>query len=425
MTAATHYAFSYLLCSAAGFEQPTALVSSLAALLPDIDHPESLVGRIFLPLSKYIQRRYGHRTVTHSIFAILSVSLALSPLLFLGLLLQVGKFPTWYAALVLAYASHIFIDLFNKSGVRLFSPFSQKEYISFRTPELRVLVSSWQEYVVLFVIVFLAFTVSGEDFSIHKAARTVGRFFYKTYDAAVKDFQENSQYLCIAHVDYFDQIERRKVVEDLPVLTMYPEKAVFLRNGDRFVLRKDYIEEITVDKSNKKVTVKKLSGSDLSLLRKVPPGSYITGTVDIKNFIPELKSSEFLSIEKRVDGALITLKCASPHEIAGLVNLDKEIERQLEGLKRKLCSYQISQLRNEESRVKKRIEILRDKGLYDNYGSINRLTSELKKIQSKIGTLEIKESMGGDAEIEDKLSKLANSLILNIDINAFIVLGKI
>jgi hypothetical protein len=49
-----------------------------------------------------------------------------------------------------------------------------------------------------------------------------------------------------------------------------------------------------------------------------------------------------MSIEKRVDGALITLKCASPHEIAGLVNLDKEIERELEGLKRKLCSYQIS-----------------------------------------------------------------------------------
>jgi len=200
---------------------------------------------------------------------------------------------------------------------------------------------------------------------------------------------------------------------------MYPEKAVFLRNGERFVLRKDYIEEITVDKSNKKVTVKKLSGSDLSLLRKVPPGSYITGTVDIKNFIPELKSSEFMSIEKRVDGALITLKCASPHEIAGLVNLDKEIERELEGLKRKLCSYQISQLRNEESRVKKRIEILRDKGLYDNYGSINRLTTELKKIQSKIGTLEIKESMGGDADIMDKLSKLENGCSFIFDLYVF------
>ncbi|HNT13222.1 MAG TPA: hypothetical protein PKG59_20230, partial [Spirochaetota bacterium] len=111
--------------------------------------------------------------------------------------------------------------------------------------------------------------------------------------------------------------------------------------------------------------------------------------------------------------------CASPHEIAGLVNLDKEIERELEGLKRKLCSYQISQLRNEESRVKKRIEILRDKGLYDNYGSINRLTSELKKIQSKIGTLEIKESMGGDAEIEYKIVKLECGLGFSFEVFVF------
>jgi len=199
---------------------------------------------------------------------------------------------------------------------------------------------------------------------------------------------------------------------------MYPEKAIFLRNSERFVLRKDYIEEITVDKSEKKVTVKKISGSDLSLLHHVPPGSYITGTVDIKNFIPELKSSEFMSIEKRVDGALITLKCASPHEIAGLVNLDKEIERELESLKRKLCSYQISQLRNEESRVKKRIEILRDKGLYDNYGSINRHTSELKKIQSKIGTLEIKENIGGDEEISKTIINLSKCRIY-FDLNLF------
>jgi len=128
-----------------------------------------------------------------------------------------------------------------------------------------------------------------------------------------------------------------------------------------------------------------------------------------------------MSIEKRVDGALITLKCASPHEIAGLINLDKEIERELEVLKRKLCSYQISHLRNEESRVKKRIEILRDKGLYDNYGSINRLTSELKKIQSKIGTLEIKESMGGDAEIEFKILKLEQGCVYSYDLFFFIL----
>ncbi len=419
MTAVTHYAFSYLLCSAAGFDQPVALASSLAALLPDIDHPESLVGRVFHPLSKFIQRKYGHRTVTHSVFAVLAVALALAPLLALGFLFQLGKFHSWYAALLISFSSHIFIDLFNKSGVRLFAPVSQKEYISFRTPSLRVLVSSWQEYVVLFVIVFLSFSVSGEAFSVHKAARSVGRMFYKNYGSAITDFQENSQYRCIAHLDYFDQIERRMVTEDLTVLTMYPEKAVFLRNGDRFVLRKEHISEIVVNRSEARVSVSKFSGSNLALLRAVPPGSYISGTVDIKNFVPMLKSNDFITVEKRVNGALVTLRCASPHEIAALVNLEEEVGKELSLLKRKLCSHQISQLRTDEARIKKRIDILRGKGLYENYGSINKLSSELKRIQSKISSLEIRESIGADAEVADKVARLEGGVGVSFEVFVF------
>ncbi len=421
MTATTHYAFSYLLCTAMGFDQATALASSMAALLPDIDHPESLVGRIFLPLSKFIQRRYGHRTVTHSVFAVIAVSLALSPLLLLGFLLQLGKFPTWYAALVVAYSSHIFIDLFNKSGIRLFAPFSQKEYISFRTHSIRILVSSWQEYVLLFIIVFLAFTVSGEAFSIHKAVRSIGKAIYKNYDNAVKDYQESSAYLCIAHVDYFDNIERKKVYEDLPVLNMYPDKSIFLRNSERFVLRKENINEITVDKTEKKVTVKKLAGTDPDLFKDIPHNAYISGTIEIRNYTPKLKSNNFITVEKRTDGTSIILKCASPFELATLFGLNKEIKSELESLRRKLCSHQIAQLRNEELRYKKMIEIQRVKGLYENYGSITHLTSELKKIQSKISTLEIKESMGGDVEIEEKIYKLENGFGLSFEVFVFLL----
>lgn len=417
MTAATHYAFSYLLLSAAGFEHGMALASSAIALLPDIDHPDSLVGRIFGPLSQYIQRQWGHRTVTHSVFAIFAVVVFLL-LLSCVYYLQVGKFPTWFPALSLAFASHVFIDLFNRSGVRLFAPISNKEYISFRTPELRILVSSWQEYVLLFFITFLAFSVSQKPFSFHAAVRYVGKFFYKTYDSALKDFQDNSQYICIAHVVYYDNIERRKVADDLTVLMMYPEKAIFLRNGERLVLRKDYIDDITVSKSDNKLNVKKLSGSDLSILRQVPPGSYISGTVYIKNFIPELKSSDFISIEKRIDGAFITLNCASPHDIVGLVNVYKVVEIELESLKRNLCSTQISNLRSEESRIRNKIKILIQKGFYDNYGEIRRLNSELNKIQSQISTLELKESIGGDAEIEEKILKLS-LLSVSFDIVVF------
>lgn len=421
MTATTHYAFSYLLCAAAGVEPATALTASLLSLLPDIDHPESTIGRVFRPFSKYIQQKYGHRTVTHSLFAILVISAALLPLLLLPRLLQWGG-PFWtglYGAALLAFSSHIFIDLFNKSGVRFFAPFSQKEYISFRTPSLRILVSSWQEYILLFVIVFFAFTVTGEGFSIHKAVRSVGKMIYKNYDNAVKDYQENSAYLCMAHIEYFDNIERRILVEDLQVLNMYPQTGVFLRNNERLVIGKENINEITVDKTEKKVITKRISGSDPALLKAIPNGSYLSGTIDVKNYFPELKSNSFITVDRRSDGASFILKCAAPWEISRILNLHNEIGIEVEKLKKQLCSYQINQLRGEESELKKRIETLRKKGLYNNYGRISKLTGEVKKVQSKISSLEMKESMGGDAEIQEKINLLTNGFHFWFDLVVF------
>ena len=421
MTATTHYAFSYLLCAAAGVEPATALTASLLSLLPDIDHPESTIGRVFRPVSKKIQQKYGHRTITHSLFAIMVISAALLPLLLLPRLLQWGG-PFWtglYGAALLAFSSHIFIDLFNKSGVRILAPFSQKEYISFRTPQMRILVSSWQEYMLLFVIIFFAFTVTGEGFSIHKAVRSVGKMIYKNYDNAVKDYQENSAYLCMAHVEYFDNIERRILVEDLQVLNMYPQTGVFLRNNERLVIGKENINEITVDKTEKKVITKRISGSDPALLKAIPNGSYLSGTIDVKNYFPELKSNSYITIDRRSDGASFILKCAAPWEISRILNLHNEISVEVEKLKKQLCSYQISQLRGEESELKKRIETLRKKGLYNHYGRISKLTGEVKKVQSKISSLEMKESMGGDSEIQVKINLLTNGFHFYFDLIVF------
>jgi len=429
MTATTHYAFSYLLCAAAGIENSTALTASLFALLPDIDHSESMIGRLLPSVSKSIQRKYGHRTVTHSLFAIFAMSLILLPVILIPKLIfapsggagafGLGWYTTFYAAALLAFSSHIFIDLFNKSGVRLLAPLSQKEYISFRTPELRILVSSWQEYLLLFIIIFFAFSVSGEGFSIHKAGRTIGKMLYKNYDNGLKDYQENSAFLCIAQVDYFDNIERRKILENLQVLNMYPETGVFLRGNERLVIPKENINEITVDPTDKKVTVKRISGADPTLIKSLPEGVYITGTIDVKNYFPEIKSNNFIRVSRRSDGVTFTLQCAAPWEISRILNLHNEIGTEVEKLKKQLCSYQIDQLREEESALKKRVETLRAKGLYQNYGSISKLSAEIKKIQSKISSLEMKESIGGDAEIQEKINLLTNGFHFWFDLVIF------
>jgi hypothetical protein len=200
---------------------------------------------------------------------------------------------------------------------------------------------------------------------------------------------------------------------------MHPQTGIFLRNGERLVIGKENINEITVDKTEKLVISKRISGSDPKLLKSIPDGSYISGTIDVKNYFPEIKSNNFIVVDRRSDGAGFTLKCAAPWEISRILNLHNEIGTEIEKLKMKLCSYQIDQLRGEESALKKRIESLRVKGLYQNYGRISKHTAELKKIQGKISSLEMKESMGGDLDIQEKINLLTNGFHFYFDLVVF------
>lgn len=421
MTAATHYAFSYLVCSAAGIPAPTAAVASVVSLLPDIDHPQSLIGRVFPFISKYILKKYGHRTVTHSLVSILAIMIIASPALFFSISI--------YAALSLAFASHIFIDLFNRSGVKLLAPFSQKEYISFRTPELRIMVSSWQEYVVLFLIVLLGFTVTGEAFSLNRAVRSVSKVFYRHYDGALTDYQNNSDYLCTAKVEYFDHITTSMLTEHFIVLNMYPEKMYGLKikapekgqgvsisnieSSQRVILKKDDINEIDISHTTRRMEKKILNGSDLSDLAEIPAGSFVSGTITIKNYNPELKNTDYIRLDHTPSSSLITLTCAMPQELGDIIRIEKDRGREIQSLRAKTSAYQIDRLNAEEASLKRKLIALQKKGFYENYLVINRLNNELKKIESRIDTLQMKEASGADVDIIMKIEKIEKDFSVN------------
>ena len=414
MTAATHYAFSYFVCAAAGIPAPTAAAASVLSILPDIDHPQSLIGRVFPFISKYVLKKYGHRTVTHSLFSILTVMVITSPALFLS--------GSVYAAITLAFSSHIFIDLFNRSGVKLLAPFSQKEYISFRTPELRIIVSSWQEYVALFVIVFLAFTVTGEAFSLNKAVRSVSKIFYRHYDGALTDYQNNSDYLCTAKVEYFDHVTTTMLTEHFIVLNMYPEKMYGIKiktpvkgqgvpisnieSSQRVILKKDDINEIDITHTALRMKKKVLNGSNLSDLADIPAGSFVSGTIKIKNYNPELKNTDYIRLDHTPSSSLITITCAMPQELGDIIRIEKDRSREIQSLRAKTSAYQIGRLHAEEANLKRRLISLQKKGFYENYLVINRLNNELKKIESRIDTLMMREASGGDVDTIMKIEKL-------------------
>jgi inner membrane protein len=52
--------------------------------LPDIDLPPARIGRLFWFVSVPLERRFGHRTLTHSAVMLLAVAGLASPLGFLN-----------------------------------------------------------------------------------------------------------------------------------------------------------------------------------------------------------------------------------------------------------------------------------------------------------------------------------------------------
>jgi inner membrane protein len=84
------------------------------ALLPDVDHPKSWVGRRSRPLSTIVAAVFGHRGVTHSAIAVLSL---------VALLTYADYRRGTVSALGLGYLSHLAADMLTPQGLPLAWPF--------------------------------------------------------------------------------------------------------------------------------------------------------------------------------------------------------------------------------------------------------------------------------------------------------------
>jgi inner membrane protein len=83
------------------------------SLLPDIDHPQSWIGRRARPLSTAIAAALGHRGITHSALAVVAL---------VALLLHEGYQRDGVSALAVGYLSHLAADMLTPRGLRLAWP---------------------------------------------------------------------------------------------------------------------------------------------------------------------------------------------------------------------------------------------------------------------------------------------------------------
>lgn len=99
------------------------IISLISAILPDIDEPQSYIGRRLRLISNIFKALFGHRGFTHSI-----LSMLIFGFIFYLSFVNTGIFPFYYIwYFVIGYSSHLLGDLVTKSGIPLFSPFSSKK----------------------------------------------------------------------------------------------------------------------------------------------------------------------------------------------------------------------------------------------------------------------------------------------------------
>jgi inner membrane protein len=132
-----------------GTADPLALFLSLVgSQLPDLDTSTSSLGQICFPISRWIEARYPHRTITHSLLATGLLALISLPVGYLTnhLILSI--------ALPLGHLLACFSDCFTKQGVQLFYPYPAW-CISVANPKKRLTTGGTGEYWVLLVAVGL------------------------------------------------------------------------------------------------------------------------------------------------------------------------------------------------------------------------------------------------------------------------------
>jgi inner membrane protein len=154
MTAPTHIVFAVLSlqghCLLFGVElHPALFVSAMiASILPDIDLPESALGRIGRPLSVYLFNRFGHRTMTHSALSVMIAAIVFYPLLMMEL-------KAIYTSALVGYISHLIIDMNNTDGIALTYPLAHR-WIFPASTDYRLRVGDKGETVLRGVLMALA-----------------------------------------------------------------------------------------------------------------------------------------------------------------------------------------------------------------------------------------------------------------------------
>lgn len=162
------------------------------SLLPDIDHTKSIIGKPFYPISVYLDRKFGHRTITHSLicYVLLIIFITAIERIFLTTN-DISQIFIW------SYGSHLILDMLTVQGIPLFYPFKKNPCVIPGNPAYRFHSGNFKtESMMFFVFVLLAF--SCKDLFANGFWNTYNR----TWSSVKSIYTEKLLYDKMIEVDY-------------------------------------------------------------------------------------------------------------------------------------------------------------------------------------------------------------------------------
>ena len=294
MTTPTHITFAeflYLLLlttTGVALNPVNALTIAIASTLPDIDTAASYPGRLIPPLSKFLERRFGHRTLTHSVAFIATLAVLLLPLRLVNADILV--------CILAGYSSHPFLDTMTVHGVKLFYPLSSSKCVfplEVNNPHrYRMQTGSKMDRMlgVFFLIgcipVFLI---------AHQGYERFIRSTQGNIESAVRDYNQFSRdNLVFANAKAYNMLTKQPFVGTVEVVgALNPSTLIFKgADGDLHTLGKDFEADYVAEKI---------------LCERGNPTRALVRSIDISNqLLSQITSYIDTSVENYLFGDLTT-----------------------------------------------------------------------------------------------------------------------
>lgn len=284
----THVALSVCATSIAlSTADPATLgIAAIASQLPDVDTSKSVIGRVLFPVSRYLENRYPHRSITHSFLATGAIALLSLPLAMLNW--------SYWIALTLGYFCGWFGDVFTKSGVTAFYP-SPARLVIPGNPRLRLSTGSRAEYFVLVLIVIVSL-ISINVVSSGGILRAFNQVLAMPSGAVEITNEEINRNILIAQVKGRNALTQQPVVGDYEIVKSLTDTDLLVRDGAGKLYRIGSSQFVQIATNNVR-TLKgqaiatksmelKLDGDDLgATLSQIPTATrtYISGIINLED----------------------------------------------------------------------------------------------------------------------------------------------